>query len=101
MNVVIISSSRDEISDYYKSIARSVSNFLAKDGCNLLFGGSTKSMMGISYDEFHRNDREITAVTVDKYKDDLLNMELDNSHVFESTFGMKKSMHNYELVNKK
>ena len=49
MNVLILSSSREEIDPYYKSIARSISSFLAKSECDLVFGAASSSMMGICY----------------------------------------------------
>ncbi len=71
MNVLILSSSREEIDDYYKSIARSVSSFLANNDCNLVFGGCSSSMMGICYEEFVKKNREIYSFTTPNYVDDL------------------------------
>lgn len=99
MDVLIISSSRDEIDDYYKSIARSISNFLAYNECNLIFGGSSSSMMGICYDEFSRLDRNIYAYTTSKYIDDLKNLKNAKPIICETTFDLKKHMfENSDLI---
>ena len=74
MNVLVLTSSRDEIDDYYKSIARSISRFLATNDCNLVFGGCSTSMMGICYQEFVKQGREIYSFTTSKYIDDLENL---------------------------
>lgn len=92
MNVMILSSSKEEINDSYKSIARGISNFLARDGYDLVFGASSSSMMGICYQEFIKNGRDVYAFTTEKYIDDLSNLSIAKHYVRETTFDMKKSM---------
>lgn len=94
MNVAILSSSSDKIDDYYRSIARSVSKELAGDGYNLVFGGSCNSMMGICYDEFVRQGREVFAFTTEKYADQLVDLKSARHFIKESTFDMKKGIYN-------
>lgn len=96
MDVLIISSSRDEIDDYYKSIARSISNFLAYNECNLIFGGSSSSMMGICYDEFSRLDRNIYAYTTSKYIDDLKNLKNAKPIICETTFDLATNVEEFK-----
>ena len=99
MDVLILSSSRNNIDDYYKSIARSVANYLASNGCNLIFGGASSSMMGICYDEFSKLNRTIYSYTTNKYKDDLINLPLSNPIICETTFDLKKGMfENSDLI---
>ena len=52
MEVMIISSSKEQIDDYYKSIAKSIASYLAMNNCDLIYGASSNSMMGICYNEF-------------------------------------------------
>ena len=92
MNAMIISSSKEEINDYYKSIARSISHYLAINDFDLVFGAASSSMMGICYDEFIRNNRNIYAFTTEKYIDDLKNIPKAIPFLRETTFDMKKSM---------
>lgn len=92
MNVLILSSSRDEIDPYYKSIARSVSNFLAINECDLVFGACSNSMMGICYEEFAKQNRNIYSFTTKKYIDDLNNLEKSKHYIRETTFDLKKDM---------
>lgn len=97
MNVAILSSSSDKIDNYYLSIARSISNYLADYGCNLVFGACSTSMMGICYDEFKRKTRKIYSLTTKKYESDLENLDSTFSLVCDTTFDLKKSM--YELAD--
>lgn len=99
MNVLIICSSKNEIQDYYKSIARSIANFLATNNCDLVFGGASQSMMGICYDEFSRMERNVYAFTTYKYKDDLINIPKAKHYLCDSTFELKKRMfENSDLI---
>lgn len=93
MYVGILSSSREEINDYYKSIASSVSNYLANDDYNLVFGGCSKSMMGACYKEFAKNNKEIIAFTTKKFVDDIENLDKANTVVCETTFDLKKEIY--------
>lgn len=92
MKVSISSSSRKEIDDYYCSIARSISNYLARNDFDLIFGGCSTSMMGVCYDEFKKNDRKIYVYTTELYTDDLKNLEYDDCEVCKTTFDLKKKM---------
>lgn len=92
MNVLILSSASTEIDDYYCSIARSVSEYLAKSGFDLVFGASSSSMMGICYDSFIRHGRMVYAYTTEKYQDDLKNLPDAYHYINETTFDMKRSM---------
>ena len=99
MDVLIISSSRNQIDDYYKSVARSVAHYLAINGCNLIFGGSSSSMMGICYEEFKNENRNIYTYTTLKYADDLQNLASTKQIMCETTFDLKKKMfENSDLI---
>lgn len=92
MNVLILSSSREEINPYYKSVAKSISNFLATNECDLVFGACSTSMMGICYQEFVKQNRNIYSFTTKKYVDDLNNLEKSKHYIRETTFDLKKDM---------
>ena len=92
MNVLILSSSREEIDPYYKSIARSISSFLAKSECDLVFGAASSSMMGICYEEFVKNNRNVYSFTTKKYIDDLKKLDKSEHYIRETTFDLKKDM---------
>ena len=94
MDVLILSSASEKIDDHYNSIARDISNFLIREECNLIYGGSSTSMMGACYDQFQKNNRTIHAYTVEKYKDDLVNLDKAKTYIRENTFKMKESMYN-------
>lgn len=99
MNVLILSSSNEEIDSYYKSVARSISSCLAKNEFDLVFGACSKSMMGICYEEFAKNNRNIYAYTTEKYKEDLNNLQNAEWFVCDNTFEMKNKMfENADLI---
>ena len=90
--VGIICSSSDDIDNNYKSIARGISSALVSYDYNLAFGGASKSMMGICYDEFSKHDKKIYAFTTKKYKDDLELLPKAKGIVCETTFDLKKEI---------
>lgn len=99
MEVAILSSSSNEVDDYYKSIARSISKELAGNGYNLVFGGSNNSMMGVCYDEFVRQGRQVYAFTTEKYVEQLEELKFAKHYIKESTFDMKKGIYeNSDLI---
>lgn len=99
MNVLILCSSRENIDPYYKSITRSISQYLAQNECDLVFGGCSSSMMGICYEEFVKNERNIYSFTTRKYADDLINLKDSKHYIRETTFDLKKDMFlNSDLV---
>ena len=90
--VGILCSSSDEADDTYKSAARGIANYLASNGYNLSFGGCSKSMMGICYDEFSKHNKKINAFTSAKYKEDLMVLDKARGIVCETTFDLKKEL---------
>ena len=99
MNVLILSSASTDIDPYYVDVARKVSNYLANNGFDLVFGGASFSMMGACYQEFVNAGRDVYAFTTLKYKDDLDNLPNAKHYVRETTFDMKKAMfENSDLI---
>ncbi len=90
--VTIITSSNNNIDDYYKELASRVSNYLASSGFNLSFGGCSTSMMGITYNEFVKQNRKVNAYTTIKYQDDLNVLDKATGIVCETTFDLKKQL---------
>lgn len=101
LNVLIITSSSDKIDNYYLSIARSVSAYLAKYEFeyseediltfDVILGGCS-SMMRICYDEFSKHNRKIYSYVTEKYKSDLEMMPDSEGYICSDTFAMKKAM---------
>lgn len=99
MNVAILTSSSNKIDAYYLSIARSIANYLASSGFDLVFGGCSTSMMGICYHEFADQGRNIYSFTTQKYTDDIINLEHAKHYIRETTFDLKKSLfENSDLI---
>ena len=92
MKVSISSSSRKDIDGYYCDVARKVSDYLANNNFDLIYGGCSTSMMGACYEEFKKNDRKIYIYTTELYADDLNNLEYDDCEICKTTFDLKKRM---------
>ena len=93
MEVGIISSSSMKIDPYYINLARDISKYLASQELDLVFGGSSYSMMGACYDEFIRQNRKVYAFTTDRWKDDLVNLDKAYRKIIsETTFDLKKAI---------
>ena len=92
MKVLIISSSSIEIEASYLTIAHKISTFLAHKKFDLIFGGSSLSMMGVCYQVFQTNKRKVYADTIFNYSDDLKKLEKTISSISKTTFDLKKEM---------
>ena len=82
----------EDIANNYKSLAKGISEYLAKNDFNLVFGGSSKSMMGKCYEEFSRHDKEIIAFTTVDYEADLDNIPAAKGYVCDTTFDVKRGI---------
>ena len=92
MRVTISSSSNDAISEEYKESARKVCDYLANNGCDLNWGSGSSSIMGICYQEFSKNNRDIYGYTSPKYADDIENLPKAKHEIFDTTFDLKKNI---------
>lgn len=92
MKIAICSSSNDSIDEKYKEAARKVTRYLAEQGHDLVWGSGSVSIMGICYEEFSKQKRNIYGFTSEKYVDDIENLPLAMHKVEKDTFDLKKSM---------
>lgn len=92
MNVLIITSSSDAIGAEYLDIALSVSDVLAKQEFDLVYGGSSLSMMGACYNVFSKYNRKIYAYTTPKYQDQFALLPNAKHYLEETTFDLKKDL---------
>ena len=90
--VAIITTCSENIDYKYVDMARRVANILALEDYELIFGASSKSMMGECYKEFRNNNKEIYSVTTPRYIDDLNNLPYTVPIVCETTFDLKKEI---------
>ena len=79
MRIFISASSSNEIKDEYKVVTKYLCDELSKDN-DLVFGCSKKGLMGICYNSFFNNNRNITAVCYEMYKEDLNGLNINNLH---------------------
>lgn len=94
MNVLIISSASETISIEYLDLAENVSEFLAKQGFDLVFGASAFSMMGACYNTFVKYERNVYALTNPKYKDQFKQLPKAKHQLCMTTFDLKKELFN-------
>ena len=76
MKLFISCSSQDTIKEEYKEQAKSLAEILSKDN-DLVFGSSNHGLMGVVYNEFLQNDRDITGICYTIYEDLLDELKLD------------------------
>lgn len=83
MKIFIGCSSSDEISEEYKVVTKYLSEEISKDN-DLVFGCADRGLMGICYNEFLKNNREITGICYEMYKDDLNGLKLTDTHMVKT-----------------
>lgn len=91
MNIFIGCSSKDDIEKNYLTSTEEVCSYLAKEN-NLVFGAYEHGMMGKAYQEFHKQEKEITSITVSDYEDSLKNIISKKSIVEKTTFDRTKQL---------
>ena len=72
--------------NHYDHITREVAASLAKEGYDLVFGAASFGMMGLCYEEFLKENREITSITVSEYEEDLKNINSTKEFLCDNTF---------------
>lgn len=89
MKLMICSSSRDEIDKEYKILADAISKELNNKGHDLIFGAATTGMMGMCQNNF----KHIYTYTVQKYIEDLRNINSSEEYILNTTFDRTKEMY--------
>ena len=91
--VFIGCSSRDTIKNEYKELASNISDQFIKEDYNLASGGASTGMMGKTYQRFNSKQKEIFSYTVEKYQDDLTNLQDSTSFIYKNTFDRTKNLY--------
>jgi len=94
MRIEISSSSNDNIDEIYKEESRKLCAFLAREKNELIWGSGNRSIMGICYDEFAKEDCKISGFTTEKYVDEIDTLPKASHVVEKDTFDLKKDMFN-------
>ncbi len=85
MKIFIASGSNDSIPLKYLEETKKVCQMLCNLNNALIFGTYSKGMMGVCYNTFKDNNKDIIGITIDAYHNDLVNfkdikvVELSNS----------------------
>lgn len=85
MNVFIGCAANKNIDKKYITLAKEISTYLSEQGLDLVFGGSSFSMMGECFKTFIEKGRNVEAYTVKFYEDDLKELKGANCHLVDST----------------
>ena len=102
MRVTISSSQNDSIDEKYKESSRRVCDYLAKTGWDLNWGSCPRSIMGICYDVFSKNNKDIKGYTSPKYVDEIELLPKATHTTYDTTFDLKKHIFNdADLRNKR
>lgn len=88
-NILICCSSREEVNKDFLYLADSVSKEISSLGYNLVFGAASSGMMGKCMNNFE----EVYSYTVEKYREDLINIPSTEEYVVETTFDRTKEMY--------
>lgn len=83
MRIFIWSSASDTIPEKYKKDCEILIEGILKDN-DLVFGAYDKWLMGVSYRVARKNDREITGICPEVYKDSLNSLSCDNVEIVNS-----------------
>ena len=75
MKVFIGCSSYDDLNEIYYREAKEISKVLIKKDFSLVFGGCARGIMGTVYNEFKSNNKDIYAIQIEHYKDELDNLD--------------------------
>ncbi len=76
MRIFIGSSSNENISSDYLEDCRKLLEVVLKDN-DLVFGANKNSLMGLCYDIAKQNNRKVTGICPEVYKDSLKDLECD------------------------
>ena len=83
MKIFIGCSSSKEIKDEYKIVSKYLVDELSKEN-DLVFGCTNRGLMGICYNSFLNNNRIITGVCYEMYKEDLKKLSLNEVHMVKT-----------------
>ena len=85
MKIFVASGSNERIENKYLELTKNVCEKLCELDLSLVFGTYDKGMMGICYNTFKKNNKEIIGITIDAYQEsnlkfkDIELIELDSS----------------------
>lgn len=83
MKIFIGCSSSNEISEEYKVVTKYLADILSTYN-DLVFGCANKGLMGICYNSFLNNNRYITGICYEIYKDDLEGLKIDDLYMVKT-----------------
>ena len=93
MNIFIGCASED-IDDSFNKNSLSLINEIAKiKDVNLVFGAYHNGLMGKCYEIFKDNNKKVTGITLNLYKDQLDDLELDNEVLVETSMDRMREIY--------
>lgn len=93
MNIFIGCGSEIVDDKFYKNSISLVEKISRIPGVNLVFGGYRHGMMGTCYDLFKNHNKKVTAVTLNVYKEQLNEMDCNESHLVETSMDRTREIY--------
>ena len=98
MKIFISCSTSDAIKDGFKEEACIIGKELSKLDYEMVFGSSTKGLLGIVYKEFLRNKKDITAIVPKELVGDLTEVECTNKILIDDVMDHPARLINYSDI---
>ena len=92
MRVFIGCSASDAVPQKYKDLTVEISSMLARKGHKLVFGGSSKGMMGKAFFAFRYEEAKVKGVAIAEDADEVEAMELDRTEIVSTTFDRTREL---------
>ncbi len=83
MKIFVGCSSRENIKEEYKDLARSVATWINQNHYDLLLGGSSTGMMGVCYQEC--KESKIETFVAKAYEQDIQRLNHSKNHIVDTT----------------
>lgn len=98
MKVFISGSAENNIDNKYIEGAKEYSLFLVENDFDLIYGASNTGILRVVYETFKKHDRNIKAVTIERFKDDLKKICADEEIVSANTYKQYKKFYEADLM---
>jgi predicted Rossmann-fold nucleotide-binding protein len=99
MNIFVGTSSQTKIAAKYFKIVEDLTSSLARiPNLNLVFGADKDGLMGVVYENFKKNKKEITGVTIPKYQEQFKDLECNKEIVAPTTMERFKEIYEHSDI---
>lgn len=93
MNIFVGCGSEIVEDKFYKNSLSLITKIASLDNVNLVFGAYYHGFMGSCYDIFKNHNKKVTGITLNCYKDQLKDLELDESLLVETSMDRMREIY--------